>query len=75
MRLRGEDFPAKLNSTANLPLVEAGQRVSSIDEDAAEGQEEEDDDEALGPAGAANGSGEGGGHEAVPPAADATAEA
>ena len=72
-RLRGEELPAKPKPTANMPLVEAGQRVSSIDEGAAEGQEEEDDDEASGPAGVASGSG--GPHEAVPPAADETAEA
>ena len=70
-RLRGEELPAKPKPTANMPLVEAGQRVSSIDEGAAEGQEE--DDEASGPAGVANGSG--GPHEAVPPAADETAAA
>ena len=72
-RLRGEELPAKPKPAANMPLVEAGQRVSSIDEGAAEGQEEEDDAEASGPAGVANGSG--GPHEAVPPAADETAEA
>ena len=72
-RLRGEELPAKPKPqpAANLPLVEAGRRVSSIDEGAAEGQEE--DDEASGPAGVANGSG--GPHEAVPPAADETAAA
>ena len=73
-RLRGEELPAKPKPqpAANLPLVEAGRRVSSIDEGAAEGQEEEAD-EASGPAGVANGSG--GPHEAVPPAADETAAA